>query len=314
VTQAYRPATDPFTVIGDSADEKVWLKARTTGIGASEISVLLGASEWESNLNLYYRKIGEAPDDDNEESEWLFWGKALEDKIRAELCRRAGVELIHEGVLLRSNLHHWALATPDGLTTDGEPVESKNIAWGYDATEWAEQIPENYYLQCQQQMLVTGASRCLFGALLWGSKLIWEWVPRDEQAIQRIIAAGQRFWRQVEKREPPLSDGHPGARRILGKLAVVENKLELFEPEIDHHLAEWDDYDHRLAEIRAEERAIKKARDAAADAVAQKMGAHRKAFTVTGWAFEWSTQSKRGYTVAPTEVELFKIKRPKKEA
>jgi putative phage-type endonuclease len=314
MAEAARELPRPFEVVVDSDEERDrWLEARCSGIGASEIAVILGASEWESLLELYYRKIGEAPEDEtsDHEDEWLFWGRALEDKIRAELCRRAGVELVQVGTLLRSTEHHWALATPDGLTADGEPVETKNISWGYDPEEWAEQIPEKYYLQCQQQMLVTGARRCLFGALLWGSRLIWEWVPRDEHTIGRIVAAGSKFWRHVERREPPLSDGHPGARKLLGKLAVAENEIELYEPEIEQHLATYQEADVELAEIRKQERTTKKRRDAAADAIAQRMGTHRKAFTATGWSFRWETVRRAGYTVAPSEFEQLKIKAPK---
>lgn len=295
-------------------DESKWLEMRKLGIGASEIAVVLGASSWESNLELYYRKLPDAPvENDNEDtgSEWLQWGRLLEDAIRAELCERAGVSLTKRNTLFRSTLHPWALATPDGLTVDGEPVETKNISYGYDPEEWALSIPEKYLLQCQQQMLVLGADRCLFGALLWGSRLIWEWVPRDEHMIRRIIAGGERFWGHVQRQDPPLSDGHPGARRALGARATVANSVELFEPEIEDDLRVWKEKSKALADARAEVRRLERHRDEAADHIAQKMGAYRNGHTVTGWQFRWETQRRRGYTVEATQFEQFKINPPK---
>src|SRR5690606_18938789 len=166
-----------------------WLTHRNGGVGASEIAILLGASDWGSNLELYYRKLGELKDE-RSDNELMLWGRLLESAIRDETARRADVQLAEAPCrLLRSTEHPWAIATPDALTTDLEPVEVKNLSHGYDPEGWAEQIPEKYYLQCQHQMLVVGAQRCLFGALLWGSKLLWEWVPRDEMAIRRIIRA-----------------------------------------------------------------------------------------------------------------------------
>jgi putative phage-type endonuclease len=304
-----------FDPVAQSDNEKAWHNARGKGIGASEIAIILGESEWASILELYYDKTGEYDrDEGRQEDEWLLWGRKLEGEIISELCSRAGVEIASRGTLLRSRLHHWALATPDAMTTAGEPVETKNIAWGYEADEWAEQIPEKYYLQCQQQMLVTGADRCLFGALLWGSRLIWEWVPRDEVAIDRIVAGGSKFWGHVTRREPPLSDGHKGARKVLGRLAVVDSELELFENEISDHLVDYENNDFELKRLRKREREIEKKRNVAADAIAQRMGSHRKAFTATGWSFTWSTVEKRGFTVEPTKFEKFKLKPPRKTA
>lgn len=272
----------------------------------------MGASQWASILELYYAKTGEyEPEGNATDDEWLLWGRRLEGEIRAELCQRAGVEIMLTGPHLRSLSHRWALATPDSLLTTEEPVEAKNISWGYNPEEWAESIPEKYYLQCQQQILVTGAQRCLFGALLWGSRLIWEWIPRDETTIARIIKAGSEFWRRVEARDPPLSDGHPGARKVLGRLAVVEHDVELFEGDIEQHLIDWRDADTELSRVRKHERAEKAKRDAAMDAIAQRMGSHRRAFTATGWAFRWESVRRNGYTVEPNEYEQFRINAPK---
>jgi len=221
------------------------------------------------------------------------------------------VSIAQTNVLLRSTEHRWALATPDGLTKDVEPVETKNIAWGYDPDEWAQQIPEKYYIQCQQQMLVTGAPRCLFGALLWGSRLIWEWVPRDSTTIGKIISAGRTFWGHVERREPPMSDGHPNARKLLGNRANDNAGIELYDNDIGDYLHEYRTSDAELKKIRAAEKRAKRQRDAAADAIAQKMGAHRAGFTATGWSIKWQTVERRGFTVDPTSYEQLKISPPK---
>jgi putative phage-type endonuclease len=301
-----------YEVIGSgTADRDAWLKMRTLGIGASEISVVLGVSGWTSILSLYYSKIDHAVLDEDDPEEYQLWGNLLQDAILGELTKRAGVTIRETEPHLRSTVHPWALATPDALTTDGEPVEAKNIAWGYDADEWEQGIPEPYYLQCQQQCLVTGAERCLFGALLWGSKLVWEWVPRDEQAIARIVTAGSAFWRNVQTRTEPRSDGHPEARRILGRLATDEASVEMYEDEISDDLVGWRTAEHDLKRIRTEERVSKKQRDACADRIAQAMGRHRKAFTVTGWAFQWQTVDRKGFTVEPVTFQQLKIKAPK---
>jgi putative phage-type endonuclease len=303
------PIFETLNAPGDSRE--AWLARRRSGIGASEIAIVLGASGWGSILGLYYKKIdGDDPIEDEPE-EHQRWGTLLQDAILTELASRAGVKIAAREPHLRSTVHPWMLATPDAITTEDEPMECKNISYGFDEDDWGVGIPEKYYLQCQHQMATTGAARCLFGVLLWGSRMIWEWVPRDEAVIARIVKAGAAFWQRVLTRTEPPSDGHPDARKILGRLAVVESPVELFDPEIGDTLAEWGTAENDLKKIRADERAMKKRRNAAADQIAQAMGKHRQAYTATGWSMRWKTTHKAGFTVEPKTVETFEIKAPK---
>lgn len=314
MTEAARELTSenpPYEIVCTVADESQWLTYRNGGIGASEIAVVLGASEWGSVLELYYRKIGEYRDN-RPDNELMQWGRLLEPAIRDETARRADVILLSDPPrLLRSTLHPWAIATPDALTTAGEPVEVKNLSHGYDPEGWAEQIPEKYYLQCQHQMLVTGAQRCLFGALLWGSKLLWEWVPRDEITIRRIIRAGSEFWDHVERREPPPSDGHPNARKVLARRATDPEPVELYESEIGDKLEAWFEAAKASQLADAAAKKAKRQRDAMADELAKHLGEHVSGMTSTGWSIRWKTTERRGYTVEPTTIKQLEIKPPR---
>jgi putative phage-type endonuclease len=287
-----------------------WISARSIGIGASEMPVLMGESEWGSNLEIWAAKVGE-PVDQTEDTELMELGRELEEAILRVTIRRAGVAMVCRNPLIRSLEHRWCIATPDALTTDGEPVEVKNLSFGFSDEEWQEQIPEKYRIQCHQQMLVTGAQRCLFGVLVWGNRIVWEWVPRDDLLIRRIIRTGDEFWGYVERREQPPSDGHKNARKFLQKRATNEESIELFSSEIDEPLARYSAAKSRLVRLRAEVRDNEKARDAAADAIAQRMGAARHAVTADGWEFSWKRSSRKGYTVEPTTLDQFTIKEPK---
>lgn len=313
MTSAAENIVRPYIIEGYDSDREAWKAQRLTGIGASEISVVLGCNGWQSILGLYHKKRGTNVIDDEpeEEPEHQRWGRLLEQAILTELTNRAGTSLAVRGPLLRSTEHRWMLATPDGLTAEDEPCEGKNLSFGYDDEDWSVGIPEKYYLQCQQQIDVTRAKRCLFGALLWGNKMIWEWVPRDQRAIDKIVVAGERFWDQVERGNEPLSDGHKDARRLLGKLAIVDAPVELYEPEMGTMLEDWRTAEKELAVVRADARAKEKRRDAYADHIAQMMGKHRQGFTATGWSFRWKESRRAGYTVAPSVSESFEIKPPK---
>ena len=295
----------------ETANRDEWLAARSFGIGASEMPILMGESDWGSNLDIWATKVGEEPKED-EDNELKELGRELEDAILRITMRRAGVTLAHKGLLVRSLEHRWCIATPDAITTDGEPVEVKNLSFGFSDNEWQEQIPEKYRIQCHHQMLATGAQRCLFGVLVWGNRVVWEWVPRDELLIRRIILTGNEFWRYVERREQPPSDGHKNARKFLEKRATSEESVELYRDDVDEHITRYAAANSRLARLRSEVRDNEKTRDAAADAIAQRMGAARHAVTADGWEFAWKRSSRKGYTVEPKAIDQFTIKEPKR--
>lgn len=304
--------SDCYSVVCDTSDEARWLAARNTGVGASEIAILLGASEWGSNVEIYYRKIGELDEPLREQTEEMRLGQKFESIAREEVALRAGVTLqAQPSKLLRSAIYPWALATADALTTDGEPVEVKNLNWGFVEDEWAEAIPEKYYLQCQQQMLVTDARRCLFGALVKGSRLVWEWVPRDELAIRRIIRAGEEFWAHVERRECPPSDGHPHARKTLGRIAKDEEAIELYESDIGDLVAAYESAKGQHEKADSTAKKAKRQLEVAKDELAKRLGTHREGFTSSGYRLRWKTTNKRGFEVKPTTINTFEVIEPR---
>jgi putative phage-type endonuclease len=196
-----------------------WLRARRTGIGASEIAAILGESRWGDAGTVYARKVA-LPDD--AEGEWLEWGLRLEPVILEAYssARYAGRYATRDGRLLRSREHPWALCTLDAWTAlDGMldaliPLELKTDRWG---REWDDGPPVEYLWQLQHQMLVTGAARASIAVLVGGSQLAWCDVAREETMIARIIRAGERFWRQVEAREMPETRDHAALGAVFAE-------------------------------------------------------------------------------------------------
>jgi len=305
-----RPMSTYYTVVSNEPRSPEWYGLRGTGIGASEIGAVLGVSPYASPLTVYLDKVEGS--DNSEQSEPMFWGLKLERVITDEVARRAEVVLCGSPGILRSTEYPWMIASPDDVTVEGEPVEVKNLAWGYRDEEWEVAIPELYYLQCQQQIKVMGAERCLFGALTHGQRLVWEWIARDESAIQRIVHGGSAFWDRVMRRDPPASDGHPRDRERLASRAAAQgpDAVELYEQDVQMLTDEWQERRGMRLRLEKESKEIKRLEDAAANQIAQKLNG-KSGYTVTGWQFAWTTTQRKGYTVAPTTVTSFKITPPK---
>lgn len=239
--------TEPYDIVCDSADRDAWMKYRLTGIGASEIAAVLGESHWSAAIKLYAEKTGH--EQDAEETEAQFWGLRLERIIANVFAERTGRTVIWSGLCLRSKEHPWALATLDANNYVGNydpiPLDAKTATvWKSD--EWSDGAPRQYYLQAQQQMLVTGAKRATMACLLGGQKLVWCDIERDETDIRKIIYAGERFWDLcIGQGIPPAPDGSSSADTAL---------LQLY-PSCNGNIvklgAEYDEMYRQLKELKA---------------------------------------------------------------
>lgn len=223
----------PYEVIGDSADRAEWLQTRASGIGASEMPSIMGASRWDSALSVYARKVGVLVEEsDVPPSEAAYWGLRLEKLVAEEFTIRTKIEHEWCGQLLRSKAYPWALATLDARTGD-EPLECKT-ANQYLLSEWADGAPYAYQIQAHQQMLVSDAERCRVACLVGGQQFIWTEIERDETLIRKIIHHGNEFWERVKSGTPPDPDGSDSSFKALDALydqhmGVVQLPGELLE-------------------------------------------------------------------------------------
>lgn len=275
--------TSTYTDTGARSDDRAaWLAARRTGIGASEIAMVLGESRWGDAGTVYARKI--APPVDDASSEWMEWGLRLEAVIAEAYAspRYAGRPVERHGRLLRSRAHPWALATLDAWTEiDGElaPLELKTDRWG---RSWDDGPPVEYVLQLQHQMLVTGARCASIAVLIGGSQLAWCDAARDEQAIARIVRAGERLWHAVERREMPETRDHDA-------LAIVFRDSDRGR-EVLLEGAEWIARDVRRCEAQAAATQAAAERSAIDAAIKRAMGRAEVARLDDGTEYRWTAQ------------------------
>lgn len=248
-----------YTLVCSSRDRDTWLECRRTGVGASEAAALVGEDPRRGLVQLYLDKVS---DDiiETRSDEWLEWGLRHEPTILEAYSseRYAGRHCYAGGTLLRSVAHPWALATLDAWTYrewDGPevPLELKTTeVWHADT--WADGCPRPYWWQLQHQMLVTGAPWASIACLLGVHRLVWCDVERDEQAIERLIRAGERFWGFVERRQLPPGPmdsralvaayprSQPSTVLLPGSWIEIDDERELTRSRVRDH-------EQRLGEI-----------------------------------------------------------------
>lgn len=97
--------------------------------------------------------------------------------------------------------------------------------------EWeGDNIPQEYIIQVQHYLAITGYERAYIAVLIGGQRFIWKEISRDEELIWLIIEGEKKFVWHVENRIPPEIDGSEDTEKILNLLypsAKVGTVIEL---------------------------------------------------------------------------------------
>jgi predicted phage-related endonuclease len=301
-------------VLHDGKDKSAWLDARNAGVGASEVPILFGCGYGDSaQLDLYARKIG-ARMPKVEADEGMDLGNELQPTIVRLTCERAGVELYNMSTALIGNDDFpRIISTPDAITLNGEPIEVKNICHRIDESEWECGIPFKYELQLQSQIADMGASRGLFGALLFGGRLVWTWLDRDDALIADIQERVTRFWGHVERREPCAPNGTKSSRRAAIAIADESLPKELFDSEMDQAVLDYESAKSDEVYAKNIANAAELKRKTCEDSIILAMGGATTAVTASGWKFVRTVTKRKGFEVKPNEIHGLKILAPKEE-
>ena len=194
-----------------------WLEYRKRGIGGSDASVVCGISRYKSPVELWMEKTNQIPC--QEAGEAAYWGTQLEAMVRTEFSKRTGVE-VRRVLLLQSAEYPFMLANLDGVCEHpdlGTCVFEAKTASAYKAGEWDDAIPDEYMLQIQHYMAVTGYQGAYIAVLIGGNTFRWRFVARDESLIACLIELEADFWNHVKDGTPPPLDGSNAAVRFLSE-------------------------------------------------------------------------------------------------
>lgn len=195
-----------------------WLEYRKQGIGGSDAAVVCGISRYKSPVELWMEKTGQLPY--QETGEAAYWGTQLEALVRAEFSRRTGIEVRLIKTLLQSEDHPFMLANLDGICEHpdlGTCIFEAKTASAYKAGEWEDSIPDEYQLQVQHYMAVTGYRAAYIAVLIGGNTFRWRLVERDEELISMLIPFEAVFWDHVQKMTPPPLDGSDASTRFIAE-------------------------------------------------------------------------------------------------
>ena len=203
------PAEKPTERTRAEARE-AWLAERKKGIGGSDVASVFSTG-YGCRLRLWRDKRNEVPDYPREENAAMELGQFLEPYFAARYQQVTGRRVVerYEAMVhprypyLRVNIDRMINDTADTNREVGV-LEIKSVGRSMFYKIKREGLPEDYILQLQQGILVTGSD---WGAFAIGSRdtgelLHWD-VMRDDALGALIIAEGGAFWQEVLSGEKP---------------------------------------------------------------------------------------------------------------
>lgn len=130
-------------------------------------------------------------------------------------------------------------ANLDGVCYDpnfGDCIFEAKTASAFKLGEWENSIPDEYMLQIQHYMAVTGFKAAYIAVLIGGNTFRWQLVKRDEEIISALIQLERDFWNCAETDTPPQLDGSEASAKFLAEkfwesknysIELPENAAEL---------------------------------------------------------------------------------------
>lgn len=208
-----------------------WLEYRRKGIGGSDASVVCGINRYQSPVELWLDKTNQLPY--QEAGEAAYWGTLLENIVRSEFSKRTGIDVKQVHYILQSEEHPFMLANLDGVCERPEfgtcGFEAKTAS-AYKASEWEDGIPDEYQLQVQHYMAVTGYKGFYIAVLIGGNTFRWKFIERDEELISMLIELEADFWQHVQDHTPPPLDGSKAATELLAERfpnSIAQSRISL---------------------------------------------------------------------------------------
>lgn len=219
-----------------SNQHEQWLKARSKGIGGSEITAVMGLDPYATPYALWERKTGRVGDfGDNK---FTKAGNYLEDAVGQMFADASGLDVY------KPAQEHWQhpdfphlLGTPDRFVAmkHGDAVlEIKTTQKRITREDVLEGQMLRWYFQVLWYMGITGKKTGFIAWLCSGVDFDYIQIDFNESIFADMVEAGDRFWREhVLADVPPPPITREDILKSIGK--VLPDAIEGPEDALQYH-------------------------------------------------------------------------------
>lgn len=175
-------------------------------IGGSDISAVMGLSRWKTPLQLWAEKTGAVEPEDISNKDAVKWGNRLEEVCASAFEEESGLKVRRAPQLYVSKDYPFMRCQVDRLITGTDDLLEIKTASAWKEKEWeGEEIPQEYILQVQWQLMITGRKTGYIAVLIGGQKFLWKKIEADYSIFQSMIESALNFWKMVQEKTPPMA-------------------------------------------------------------------------------------------------------------
>lgn len=191
-------------LLPSTATREAWLAERKNGIGASDLSAIVGMSQYGNAMNVWADKTGRLPADPMGEA--ATWGIRSEDMVAKGWAEDHGYRVTRLGMIAHQ-VHPWRRASLDrrvhGCDRGPCAVQIKTrTAWMRE--EWNDgAVPDRITAQVQWELHVSGYDHSHLAVLIGGNQLVDRVIDEDLDVQTYLIAEAERVWECVQADTPP---------------------------------------------------------------------------------------------------------------
>lgn len=198
--------------------------SRRDCMGGTGISALLGKNKWTSRDNLMSYYLGD--DNGPDENKFMEWGKRLEGCVAekyADFNKATLMDPVDEaekdllpGHMMIHPEHHHLIGSPDRLVRKNSRYRVENHELGLEVTgithgleiktsyyfsfkKWEKEgMPEQYKIQCQFYMMLTGLTKWDLAVLHTGSADYVQYTLEADPILHaEMVGVAAKFWKEM---------------------------------------------------------------------------------------------------------------------
>ena len=295
-----------------------WLRFRQKGIGGSDIASVCGVNTWCSPLAIWHEKTEKIKDEEEEENIPAEVGTALEPfmKRRFEgwIKKKEGIDVVVASIpyILQHKDNPIALANLDGAFLHPDKsaclTEYKTTSEFFYKQWQDENLPDNYYLQVQWYLYVTGLKYCYLSFLIGNRKFDVLVIERNEEVIKEIVEKADYFWNTfVIPKVAPAPSGDISSGEALKSMYPKEEEGKIIDVTGDVNI------EHNFAKIdfvKEQIKGMKEELEVNNQAIKAKMG-DAEVLICGEKKSTWKEQERKEYIVKASKFRMFRISKYK---
>lgn len=190
-----------------------WLALRKKGIGSSDMAAILGLTlQYRTPYDVWLDKT--SPDiHPLDDTLRLFMGREMEDPIARWYAMQTGRRVVRDNKIRVHPQISYLLANVDRLVYPNAKDKAEGIGVGIlecktvgrrAVGKWGQEFPDQYYIQIQEQLLVTGYEFCDIAIVVGGNEDYFTFhILPNQQIFELILREASVFWEHVTSNTPP---------------------------------------------------------------------------------------------------------------